>query len=93
LPITKSNISFNSKKNKLETSIPTSKFFSKLYRSPIITVRLGSTSGNANWILSNIGACGLPSIVGERPEAAAIEAKIVPAPKITYEISAFLLLS
>lgn len=29
---------------------------------------------------SNIGARGLPSIVGERPEAATIDAKIVPSP-------------
>lgn len=30
---------------------------------------------------SNIGARGLPKIVGERPDAATIEAKIVPSPK------------
>jgi hypothetical protein len=50
------------------------------HRSPIIIVRLGLTSGKAKRIESNIGARGLPSIVGERPDAATSEAKIVPSP-------------
>ena len=33
---------------------------------------------------SNIGARGLPSIVGERLEAATIEAKIVPSPRTNH---------
>jgi hypothetical protein len=60
--------------------------FFKLYRSPIITVRFGSTSGKTARIESNIGAWGLPSIVGERPEAVATEAKIEPAPKLIHKI-------
>ena len=52
-------------------------------RSPIITVRFGLTSGKAKRIESNIGARGLPKIVGERPDAATIEAKIVPSPGST----------
>ena len=45
-------------------------------------VRFGLTSGKAKRIESNIGARGLPRIVGERPDAATIEAKIVPSPII-----------
>jgi hypothetical protein len=62
----------------------TKRFYFKLYRSPIITVRFGSTSGNAKRIASNIAACGLPSIVGVRHEAVATDAKIEPAPKFIY---------
>ena len=47
-------------------------------------VRFGLTSGKAKRMESNIGARGLPSIVGERPDAATIEAKIVPSPKINH---------
>lgn len=50
------------------------------HRSPTIIVRLGLTSGKAKRIESNIGARGFPSIVGERPDAATTEAKIVPSP-------------
>ncbi len=50
------------------------------YRSPIIIVRLDLISGKAKRIESNIGTRGLPSIVGERPDAALIAAKIVPSP-------------
>jgi hypothetical protein len=53
-----------------------------VYLSPIITVRFALTSGKANRIESNIGARGLPSIVGERPDAATMAAKIVPSPTI-----------
>lgn len=49
-------------------------------------VRFGLTSGKAKRMESNIGARGLPSIVGERPDAATIEAKIVPSPKINYRM-------
>jgi len=51
-----------------------------VYLSPTKIVRLGLTSGKAMRIESNIGARGLPSIVGERPDAATIEAKIAPSP-------------
>jgi hypothetical protein len=54
------------------------------YLSPIIIVRLDLTSGKAKRIESNIGARGFPSIVGERPDAAAIEAKIVPSPTYIF---------
>lgn len=48
--------------------------------SPIIIVRSGLTSGKAKRMESNIEARGLPSIVGERPDAATSDAKIVPSP-------------
>jgi hypothetical protein len=50
------------------------------YLSPIMIVRSGLTSGKANRIESNIGARGLPSIVGERPDAATMDAKMEPSP-------------
>ncbi len=57
--------------------------------SPIIIVRLDLTSGKAKRIESNIGARGLPSIVGERPDTATIEAKIVPSPILNNQNIAF----
>ncbi len=56
-----------------------------VYLSPIIIVRFGLTSGKTNRIESNIGARGLPSIVGERPDAATMAAKIVPSPTLNKQ--------
>jgi hypothetical protein len=85
LSITKSDISFNTK-NKFKNEYLSHQNDFKPYRSPIITVRFGSTSGNAKRIASNIAACGLPSIVGVRPEAVATDARIEPAPKLINQI-------